>query len=365
MTPRPLRVLVVGPSLDILGGQSRQIVRLLDYFRNEPSITMEFLAVNPRMPRGFRWVRRVKYARTIFTALMYWFRLLLKAPGCDVLHIFSASYYSYLVCAAPAILIGRMFNKKTLLNYRSGEAEDHLTRWRWTAAPIIRLADVVVVPSNYLVDVFARFNLGARAIPNTVDQKQFVFKRRDPLSPAFLSNRLLEPLYNISCVLRAFALVQRSIPNASLIVAGDGSLRQQLEAEARDLKLHHLEFSGPVDFHQMPQLYSRADIYLNAPDLDNMPASILEAFACGLPVISTAVGGVPYIVTNRENGVLVPRNDHQAIAEAAIELLADRDLSRRLIMRALDSCRQYTWEVVGHAWLRLYRELAGDGLKAA
>ncbi|HKP88237.1 MAG TPA: hypothetical protein VJZ26_19185, partial [Blastocatellia bacterium] len=179
----PIRVLIAAPSLDILGGQSRQAVRLIECMSKEPGLKVSFLPHNPRLPGVLRRLQSIKYLRTVVTSIFYWVLLLARVPKCDIIHIFSASYYSYLLSVVPAILIAKMYRKKVVLNYRSGEAEDHLQNWRLTAVPVMRLADSIVVPSGYLVDVFARFGLQARAIYNIVELDRFAFRQRRKLRP--------------------------------------------------------------------------------------------------------------------------------------------------------------------------------------
>src|SRR5215210_7735330 len=356
----PLRILIVGPSLDMVGGQARQAARLLQHLREEPSLEVSFMQVNPRLPGLLGKLQEIKYVRTLVTTLLYWAKLLLQVGKYDVIHVFSASYYSYLLSAAPAVMIGKLYGKRTILNYRSGEAEDHLQNWRWTAVPIIRLADRVVVPSGYLVDVFARFNLRAAAISHIIELDQFRFRERRPLRPVFLTSRLLEPLYNVGCVLRAFALIQKRVPEASLVVAGDGSERAALERLARELGLRNTEFIGAVPFTEMAALCDRADIYLNAPNLDNMPSSITECLASGLPVVTTNAGGIPYIVRHEETCMMIERNDHEAMAAAALRLLDDPTLAAKIARQGREHSRQWTWERVGSSWLALYRELGAE-----
>src|SRR6185503_3783063 len=179
------------------------------------------------------------------------------------------------------------------------------------------LADEIAVPSGYLVDVFKQFNLKARAVFNFVDTERFRFRPRARLRPVFLSNRNLEPMYNVGCILRAFAIIQQRFPEARLTIAGDGSKRAELEKLAGELKLRNTEFVGRVPFERMCDLYAAADIYLNSSDIDNMPGSILESFASGLPVVTTEAGGIPVIVTNEETGLIVKRGDHEALASCA------------------------------------------------
>ncbi|HEX7294628.1 MAG TPA: glycosyltransferase family 4 protein, partial [Pyrinomonadaceae bacterium] len=188
---------------------------------------------------------------------------------------------------------------------------------------------------------------------------RFTFRERSPLRPVFLTSRLLEPLYNVPCVLRAFAIIQEKYPDATLTIAGDGFLRPELEQLARDLKLRNCKFIGFVQFDDMPALYDAADIYLSATNIDNMPSSITESMACGLNVVTTDGGGaIPYIMTNEVTGLIVSCDDHEAMAREALRLLDDSDLSSRLARNAHQSSKKFTWPQIRDEWLDLYRELS-------
>jgi glycosyltransferase involved in cell wall biosynthesis len=364
---RPLRVCIVAPSLDILGGQAVQAARLRQGLERLRGVVVGFLPINPRLPGPLRLLQRVRYLRTVVTSLRYVWTLLSSLAGYDIVHVFSASYFSFLLAPTPAILVGKWLGKKVILNYRSGEAEDHLRRWARSAIPVMRLADLLVVPSGYLVDVFARVGLRGRVVANTVDLDQFPFRARRPLRPLFLANRNFEAHYNVACVLRAFGRILGTYPEARLIVAGDGPQRGALIRLAEELHLRNVEFVGRVRPDQMPTFYDAADVYLNAPDIDNMPTSILEAFASGLPVVTTDAGGIPYMVRHGETGLIVARGDHEGMAAAALRLLEDSVLAERLISTAHQECRHhYAPETVVAAWRRVYEDLVaplgnGDG----
>ena len=366
---RPIRVCLVAPALVPPGGQAIQAASLYCGLRQNPALDVGFIPTNPRLPGVLHVLQRIRYVRTIVTTLRYVWSLLRSLPDYDVVHVFSASYWSFLLSPTPAILLSKWFRKKVVLNYRSGEAEDHLRRWGTSAIPVMRLADALVVSSGYLTDVFERAGLPSRTIANIVDFDQFQFRARPSLRPVFLSNRHLEDLYNVACVLRAFALIQRTYPEARLVVAGDGRQRPALLRLAGELGLKNYEFVGQVAPDRMPNLLDAADLYLNAPNIDNMPGSILEAFASGLPVVTTDAGGIPHMVQHEETGLIVPREDHEAMAAAAIRLLQDPSLAHRLIARALDECRQrYAPRAVVGEWLSVYQglvaaEVAESGLR--
>lgn len=356
---KPVRLLLVAPSLRILGGQAVQANYLLENLSREPMFDVSFVPHNPRFPGPFRLLQKIKYVRTLATSLVYCINLLLKIPRHDIIHVFSASYLSFLLAPTPAIFIGRLFGKKVILNYHSGEAEDHLRCWPRTSVPIMKLADELIVPSPYLAGVFRKFGLQAHAISNVVDQEQFNFRERKPLRPIFLSNRNLYLLYNVACTLRAFARIQQRFPEAKLIVAGGGRQRPYLESLASELKLQNVEFRGLVSPGKMNALYDEADIYLNSSNIDNMPGSIIESFACGLPVVSTNAGGIRYIVTHGRTGLLVPKNDFEAMASWAIRLLETPELAESIARNAYEECPAYTWPAVRETWVAAYLRLVG------
>lgn len=354
----PLRVLIIAPSHDILGGQSIHAAQLLKEFSHEPSLRVGFQEINPRAPLFLKYLQRIKYVRTVVTSLIYLIKLLVKIPRHDIIHVSSAAYTGFILATMPPVFLGKLFGKRVVLNYHAGQAVEHLSQWRRTAIPTIRRADAVVVSSRWLVDVFAQHGLKARAIFNHIELDNFRFRRRAPLRPRFLSNRNFDPIYNVPCVVRAFALLQKRFPDASLIIAGDGLQRYEVERLVRDLGLRNVEFKGLVAPDEMPELCDAADIYLNASNVDNMPLSILEAFAAGLAVVTTNAGGIPYIVTNEETGLLVEMNDHEAMASAAMRLLEDDVLATKIVDRARAECDKYKWNAVRADWLEFYREVA-------
>ncbi len=353
----PIRVLLIGPSLDILGGQAVQATRLMSVLSDVPGVRMTFFPINPRPPKAFSFIRSVPYLRTLVTFAQYSTRLAMTARKHDILHIFSAGLSSYTLWSIPALLIGRLYGKKLILNYRDGQAEQHVTEWR-TAKPTMRLADRVVTPSGFLVDVFGRHGVQAQSIFNVIDAGRFIYRKRRKLRPIFLTNRILEPLYNVDCILRAFGIIQARYPDASLTIAHDGCCRPGLEKLAGELGLRNTRFIGRVPHDRIPELYDSADIYLTSPNIDCMPGSLLECFASGLPVVATKAGGIPYIAQDGESALLVDINDHEALAASAMRLLEDESLVERLTTRALEEVQRYRGAPVRDQWAQLYRELS-------
>jgi glycosyltransferase involved in cell wall biosynthesis len=353
---RPLRVAIVAPSLRILGGHAVQAQQLLERWRTVRDVEAWLVPINPVPPAPFDVLVALKYVRTIVTQLLYWPLLLRELRRADLVHVFSASYTSFVLAPLPAVLIAKLFRRPVVLNYHSGEAIDHLSHSPLARHVMRNWVDLNVVPSTYLRQSLALFGIPATIVWNTIDLTQFPYRKRDPLSPRILSTRNFEPLYNVPCVLRAFARIQAQYPSATLTLVGSGSQDRELRALAARLRLRHVTFVGRVPPWETPRYYADADIYLQAPSIDNMPLSVLEAFASGLPVVSTGVGGIPHILTHGVDGLLAPDDDEIALAAHVSTLLEHSGLAAQLATAARESCAAYEWPVVCQRWLAAYRQ---------
>ena len=140
-----------------------QAVRLIDELRKIPGLQVDFQAVDPQLPGPLAALQKIKYVRTIVTEAAYILALLARLWRYDVIHLFSAGYWSFLLAPAPGILLGKLFGRKTILNYRNGTLEDHLLKFP-RSVWIMRLAARIVPPSGFLVDVFRKFGLPASYI---------------------------------------------------------------------------------------------------------------------------------------------------------------------------------------------------------
>jgi L-malate glycosyltransferase len=351
-----IKVALVAASLQYVGGQSVQADLLLRHWQNDPVVQARFIAIDPTLPSFLRWAAHIPFLRTLLRQPFYLLSLWRGLKDADIAHIFSASYWSFLIAPAPALWMARLRGKKAIIHYHSGEARDHLKRFRGARA-ILSKADRLVVPSEYLVDVFRKFGLEAQAVPNIVDMSQFSFRQRRPLRPHLICTRGFHRYYGVDVVVRAFAAVQKQFPEARLDLVGKGPSEEEIHSLVRELNLSGVNFAGVASREQIGRFYDQADIFINASWLDNMPVSILEAFACGTPVVSTAAESIPYLVDHERTGLLSPVGDACALAENVVRLLRDPQLSGWLALQAYEKSQSYRWPVVREQWLDTYLSL--------
>jgi len=355
ITPRMGRthVAFIAPSLRYVGGQSVQADLLLRHWKNDPEVDARLITIDPEWPRWLRWVGRVPFLRTVLREPLYLASLWRGLKDADIAHIFSASYWSFLLAPVPAWVVARARGSKILINYHSGEARDHLTR-RKTALWVLRQVDKVVVPSPYLVKVFREFALESETVPNLVDLNQFRYRPRDPLRPFLVCTRGFGPYYRVDLVVRAFDQIKREFPSARLCLVGEGSLEREIRALVGELNLSGVEFAGRASRKEIGRYYQQADIFINASDVDNMPVSVLEAFASGTPVVTTAAGGIRFIVDHERTGLVCEPGDWRSLASNVIRLFRERGLAARLAQNAYHESHNYRWENVRSQWIDIY-----------
>jgi glycosyltransferase involved in cell wall biosynthesis len=267
-------------------------------------------------------------------------------------------------------MIARLRSKPVIVNYRGGAAERFLERQHRIVVPVLRAATLIVVPSTFLRDVFSQYGIETTLIPNAVDSRRFhpgdyaaIRARRTAI---LVTTRNLEPIYDLATAINAFATVHRAHPSSQLRIAGDGPERPRLEALVRDLGLADaVTFMGRIAVDDLAALLRDATLLLNSSRVDNMPNSLLEALASGVPLVSTNSGGIPRIIDDGKTGLLVAAGDADAMAGAALRILQDETLAFRLASAGCQSARRYTWETIGHEWSGIYRNAHGARIAAS
>lgn len=352
--PKRVRVAIVAPSLRYVGGQAVQADLLLRLWQNDPDVEATFIAVDPPLPGVLKWAESIPGLRTLLREPIYSWHLWRGLKDVDVAHIFSASYWSFLLAPAPAWFFAKLRGTKTILNYRSGEARDHLRRFH-SGKFVLKRVDQIVTPSGYLVDVFREFGLSAVVVPNLVDLSQFRYRERNPLRPHLVCTRGFHEYYSIDKVVKAFAEVKKEYPEAKLDLVGGGPLEAAVRKLVADVKLTGVTFTGVASRDEIGKYYDEADIFINASWLDNMPVSVIEAFGSGTPVVTTSPESMPYLVEHERTGLLSKVGEEKALADNVIRLVRDPELASRLARNAFRESRKYTWHAVRDQWLDVYR----------
>ncbi len=320
--------------------QAKKLIALLE----EAGFEVNGVRTNSRFPAALSWAARVPGLRTLVNHLLFMGALHRALKQADVVYFLSGFFNFFWWVTYPALIQIKLSGTPVILSARGGDARRFFGRWGKLLAPIIRRIDVVTTPSGFLQQAFVdAFGIHPVIVPNIADLEQFAFRPRPTLQPRLIVTRSLDEIYNVACVIRAFARVRQRFAAATLAVVGDGVQRQMLEQLVGELGLDGaVTFHGRVAHAGIQGLYDQNDIAVNASNVDNLPGTILEAYACGLPIVSTRAGGIPYMVEDGVTGLLVDCNDCEALAARVIELLEQPQRAQTLIANGRQECAKYS-----------------------
>ncbi|WP_333797333.1 glycosyltransferase family 4 protein [Rheinheimera sp.] len=355
-----LRICLIGPIPPPAGGMANQTRQLKLLLEQEGAI-VSMVAVNAPYQPSF--IGKIPGLRALFRLLPYLLHLYRAIGQTDVCHLMANSGWSWHLFAAPAIWIAHWRKKPMVMNYRGGHAKQFFEGAWSVVGPSVRRCSAVVVPSAYLRRVFAEFATDAVVIPNVLEQKRF-YPAADlnakltviPAKPHLIVTRNLEAIYDIATAVRAFALLKTSFPQATLSVAGSGPEEHALRALCQELKISDsVHFLGRLHADQMAELYRSADLMLNTSLVDNSPNSVIEALACGIPVLTSNVGGIPDLVSDGVDAVLLPPGDAALFSQHAVEILTNNRLRQQLIENGLAKTARFAWSSVSQALFHTYQ----------
>ena len=345
---------IVGPLPPPAGGMATQTRQLVELMTAE-GVDVSLLQNNkPYQPQ---WVTKLKGIRALFRLIPYLWQAWKLAGKVDVIHLMANSGWSWQLFSAPVIWLGWLRKAPVIVNYRGGEAQSYFAKSFGRVRPTLLKAKKIIVPSGYLKNVFGDFGLDTQVIPNIINLERFKPVQADRESSVYklIITRNLEAIYGIQTAIEAVAIARDKIPGIQLEIAGTGPQLQQLEQLIAQRELQNtVQFVGRLDATEIVEFYHSADAMLNPTTVDNMPNSVLEALASGVPVITTDVGGIPYIVSHEETALMVPAGDPQAMAEQIIRLHSDQQLRQKLIANGMAKVQPYAWPEVKQQWLATY-----------
>ena len=342
-------VAILGPFPPRPGGVSVQCGILADCLTTAGASVTRINTDVPGLRRWGRVGRMLLPPAQVATTL---WRLWRTRRRWQILHVHAASWWGFM----PAVVgtIARGPGKRTVITYHGGEAATFLQRWGWLARPVLRRYHVLLTLTRTQAGVFAAHGLRSTIAPNILAIERFPFRPRRHLSPRILWLRQLEPHYRPADALQVLARVQAQYPEATLTLAGQGTVMSELRQRAEDMHLRGVTFTGHLPPAAISPTYDAADIFLNTSAIDSLPLTLLEASACGLPIVSTTAGSIPDLIADGENGLLAPVGDVDALADHILRLLHDPDLTARLSLAARVNAERFAWPQIAPLLAQAY-----------
>ena len=269
---------------------------------------------------------------------------------------------AFIWAEASAWLLKKL-NKPFILTLHGGNLPLFASHWPDRVNRLFKSAHIVTTPSRYLLENIPLNKNGTRLLPNHINLDSFIFKLRNTPKPHIVWLRAFHSIYNPTLAPHVLAQLLPEFPNARLFMVGpdkgDGSFQETIHISETLKILDKIDFPGGVPKGVVSSWLSKGDIFINTTNVDNTPISVLEAMACGLCIVSTNVGGIPYLLEDEHDALLVPPEDPQAMAEAVRRLLIEPELAKHLSLNARKKAEQFDRAVIMPQW----EEVFGDILR--
>lgn len=273
-----------------------------------------------------------------------------------IIDVFSGASF---VVADVASRLGKRLGKPIVMILRGGALPQFIDRYPQWSRKVLRRSNVLVAPSEFLARVAVKQGLNSLVVPNVIDLAMYPYRHRQEVKPRLFWMRSFHSIYNPSMAVRVTARLRSTMPDASLVMAGqDKGLQTTTMQLAEKLKLNGaVRFPGVLDMAGKTREGDSADIFLITNRVDNMPVTAVEACAMGIPVIATAVGGIPDLLRDGDTGLLVPDDSDDAMVKAIRRLITEPGLAGRLSANGRRLAERSSWEQIRPMWESVFAEL--------
>ncbi|ESU20781.1 glycosyl transferase, group 1 family protein [Flavobacterium cauense R2A-7] len=249
----------------------------------------------------------------------------------------------------------RLFGKKYIPILHGGNLPNRLQNNPKLCTMVFGNAYKNVAPSHYLLEAFKKAGFSNLVfIPNTLEIGQYPFLERTELQPKLLWVRAFDAIYNPKMAIDVLSLLQKKFPEAQLCMVGpdrDGSMESCKDyALEKNVAVH---FTGRLPKTEWIALAAAYDIFINTTHFDNTPVSVMEAMALGLPVVTTNVGGIPFLLKNNQEAMLVADNDFVGMVDAIVSLIENPQTAKEMARKARIKAESWDWNVVKDQWKNL------------
>lgn len=267
-----------------------------------------------------------------------------------IIDTYSTSSFWYALMVSQ---LCRMLGVKYIPILRGGNLPHRLDQSPRLSKMLFNHAYKNVAPSGYLMHAFEQRNYpNLLFIPNTIELSNYPYlPNRSVASPKLLWVRSFASLYNPKMAVDVLKELQKTYPEAELCMVGpdkDGSLeatRTYAEQQGVDVT-----FTGKLSKQDWISLSKDYNVFINTTSFDNTPVSVIEAMCLGLPVVTTNVGGIPFLLQDRKTALLVDDNATQQMTQAITELTENPEFRAQIVSNARTYVEGFDWEVVKEMW---------------
>ena len=286
--------------------------------------------------------------RFIHMNYVFWFNA--RKASLVFIDVYSTKAFYY---AFYFSFLSWLFSIKYIPVIHGGDVNRRIKKSKWMTKFVFTKAANNISPSKYILNIFLKNNFQVEYIPNSIDFSLYQLKHRKIIGPHLLWVRSFHEIYNPQMAIFVLKKITKIYNNASLTMVGpdkDGSLKACHQISKKYNLDNKVNFTGYLSKEKWIEIAENHDIFLNTSNIDNMPVSLLEVMAMGLPIVSTNVGGIPYILNNEKNALLVAANDIDQMSYQIKTLISNPSYAYKLSMTAFKDSKKYSIDRIFPKW---------------
>lgn len=324
-------------------GHEIHVITMLD--EGLPEYTLE---------EGF-FIHRVPCAKSFLKTFSMWFRFFLKIRSInpDIIHVQS------IPLSVPAFFMRIISNRNYIVWVQGSDIYAPTAFLKLFSPLLLKKASIIIALTEGMkAEIHKKFKRDTVVIPNGIELDKF---KTELTGPSKMQNGVSSPdnylkiifvgtlrqIKGIRYLIEAMSIIRLNNPHVELVIVGDGEEKEYLQKLTSDLNLNNcVSFVGKVPNDDIPQYMKEADLFVLPSLSESFGIVNIEAMASGLPIVSTNVGGLPYLIKDGINGFLVNPKDPDAIAEKSLLILNDMNLKERISQNNLAAAKKYSWDYI-------------------
>ncbi|MBL7764906.1 MAG: glycosyltransferase family 4 protein [Chitinophagaceae bacterium] len=314
--------------------------KICNWLKEEDQLIVK--GVSNRKNQFFRFIDIVRSILTIRPKLIY------------------ADTYSdkAFLIAAVAVFCAKLIGSKINLTLRGGKLVEFYHKYPGIIGWVLRKADTLSSPSLFLVEKFGQLGFRVNYFPNPVRLDHFPFDRMNVKPHTLLWVRGFNAIYNPELAVRTLYEIRKKFPDARLTMIGpDGGLLANIKLLINSLNLNEaIDIPGPVPNEELFRYFQTHEVYLNTTSYESFGVAVVEAASCGIPIVSTNVGEIPYIWQHEKNILLVQDFQPESFAKQIDRILVDHELARQLSLSAQQISDSFSWTRLKPEWLKIIHQ---------
>lgn len=277
-------------------------------------------------------------------------RLLFFKGNAIIVDVFSGMAFTI---AMLSVFMAKLKSKHITLMLRGGALAEYTAANNNKVLRVLHMADQIQTPSKFLQQYFQELGFEVTYLPNPIDLQRFPYNRSAIKPNSILWVRAFTEIYQPQMAIEALRLVKQQIPEATLTMVGPdkGLLQQTKELIASYGLTDSVNIVGPVQNQDLHQYYQTHQVYINTTRYESFGMALMEAASCGIPIVTNAVGEIPFLWTHEKTAMLCASNTAEEMATNIVEIILHNQLENTLSLNASEFSKSFSWENLSDMWM--------------